>query len=58
MQRFLREEDGAVTVDWVILTAAMVSFGIFASTLIGNTTWGVTEDVSSAVASSDDKEYE
>jgi len=24
---FLREESGAVTVDWVVLSAAMVSFG-------------------------------
>ncbi len=28
MNRFLREEGGAVTVDWVVLTAAMASFGV------------------------------
>jgi Flp pilus assembly pilin Flp len=58
MQRFLREEDGAITVDWVLLTAAMVSFGIFAAGLIGDTTWGVTEDISTAVSESDDRVYE
>lgn len=25
---FLRSEDGAVTVDWVVLTAAVVGFGL------------------------------
>lgn len=28
MKRFLREEGGAVTVDWVVLTAAMTAFGV------------------------------
>lgn len=28
VKRFLHEEGGAVTVDWVVLTAAMASFGI------------------------------
>ncbi|MEL6167201.1 MAG: hypothetical protein AAFR35_00825 [Pseudomonadota bacterium] len=26
--RFLEKEDGAITVDWVVLTAAMVGFGV------------------------------
>ena len=26
--RFLAEEDGAVTVDWVVLTASVVIFGL------------------------------
>jgi len=26
--RFLRDDDGAVTVDWVVLTAAIVGLGI------------------------------
>jgi hypothetical protein len=28
LKRFLNEDGGAVTVDWVVLTAAMASFGI------------------------------
>jgi Flp pilus assembly pilin Flp len=31
--KFTREESGAVTVDWVVLTAAVVGLGL----LIGNT---------------------
>jgi Flp pilus assembly pilin Flp len=27
LQRFLRDEDGAVTVDWVVLTAAIMTLG-------------------------------
>ncbi|MEM6478614.1 MAG: hypothetical protein AAF841_10410 [Pseudomonadota bacterium] len=28
MNKFRRDEDGAVTVDWVVLTAAIVGLGI------------------------------
>jgi Flp pilus assembly pilin Flp len=28
LRRFLRDEDGAVTVDWVVLTAALVGLGL------------------------------
>ncbi len=28
LSQFLRDEDGAVTVDWVVLTAAIVGLGI------------------------------
>ena len=28
MENFLKDEDGAVTVDWVVLTAAIVGLGI------------------------------
>lgn len=28
INKFLKEEDGAVTVDWVVLTAAIVGLGI------------------------------
>jgi len=28
IQRFLRNEDGAVTVDWVVLTAAIVAINV------------------------------
>lgn len=30
LQSFLRREDGAVTVDWVVLTAAIVLLGVAA----------------------------
>ncbi len=43
---FTRQEDGAVTVDWVVLTAAVVSLAGIAYSAIN----GPTGDVSSAVS--------
>lgn len=43
---FASEEDGAVTVDWVVLTAAVVSLAGIAYSAIN----GPTGDVSSAVS--------
>ena len=34
MKRFSRDEDGAVTVDWVVLTAAIVGLAVVAFTTI------------------------
>lgn len=39
-------EEGAVTVDWVVLTAAVVSFGMLAGSLI----WGQTGGLSKTIA--------
>ncbi|WP_372605478.1 hypothetical protein [Actibacterium sp.] len=33
-QRFASDQSGAVTVDWVVLTAAVVGFGFAASNLV------------------------
>ena len=35
---FARDEDGAVTVDWVVLTAAIVGLGIAVLTTVGDAT--------------------
>ncbi|MBS8225920.1 Flp family type IVb pilin [Vannielia litorea] len=35
LSKFLREDDGAVTVDWVVLTAAIVGLGIAVATVVG-----------------------
>lgn len=43
--QFLRSEDGAVTVDWVVLTAALVGLGLAAMAVVS----GGTEDLSSDV---------
>ena len=40
IRRFDREEAGAVTVDWVVLTAAIVGLGIAVLTTVG----GATDD--------------
>ncbi len=36
IRRFRKAEDGAVTVDWVVLTAAMTVFGVGVATIISN----------------------
>ncbi|QFU09147.1 hypothetical protein PARPLA_01716 [Rhodobacteraceae bacterium THAF1] len=43
---FKADEDGAVTVDWVVLTAAVVGLGIAVLTSVTSGTQGVTETVS------------
>ena len=40
IKTFQRDEDGAVTVDWVVLTAAIVGLGIAVLTTVG----GATDD--------------
>ena len=40
LKTFARDEDGAVTVDWVVLTAAIVGLGIAILTTVG----GATDD--------------
>ncbi|HEY0276096.1 MAG TPA: hypothetical protein VGC31_08520 [Paenirhodobacter sp.] len=41
----LQAEDGAITVDWVVLTALLVAVGFAAGTLI----WGRTENAADRV---------
>lgn len=41
------EEDGAVTVDWVVLTAAIVALGALAMTAISSGTKGLSEKIGS-----------
>ncbi|MEC8041335.1 MAG: pilus assembly protein [Pseudomonadota bacterium] len=36
IKNFRKDEDGAVTVDWVVLTAAVVGLGIAAVTTVSN----------------------
>jgi len=45
IKRFERDEDGAVTVDWVVLTAAIVGLGIAVLTTVG----GATDDYGGTV---------
>jgi Flp pilus assembly pilin Flp len=51
-QRFLNDESGAVTVDWVVLTAAIVGLGIAViaaiATSIGNVTQAADADLQQA----------
>lgn len=45
--QFLTDESGAVTVDWVVLTAAIVGLGIAVITTIGGGTDSLATEVSS-----------
>ena len=42
IKNFRKDEDGAVTVDWVVLTAAVVGLAIAAFTAIETTTSNLT----------------
>ena len=46
---FLRDEGGAVTVDWVVLTAAIVTLGVAVLTLVSNGVIDLSGDISDAL---------
>ena len=48
---FMSDESGAVTVDWVVLTAAIVGLGIAVLTSVGGGTTTLANKVSSDMAS-------
>ena len=47
MQNFKRDEDGAVTVDWVVLTAAIVGLGIAVLASVSSGTTSLADKISS-----------
>ena len=47
---FKRDEDGAVTVDWVVLTAAIVGLGIAVLTSVSGGTTSLADKISSNLA--------
>ncbi|CUH42180.1 Flp family type IVb pilin [Ruegeria atlantica] len=49
IKNFRKDEDGAVTVDWVVLTAAVVGLAAVAYTQIGNGTRAVSDSVGTAL---------
>jgi Flp pilus assembly pilin Flp len=49
-KNFSKDESGAVTVDWVVLTAAVVGLAIAAFGTIKTSTTGLTSKVSTAIA--------
>lgn len=50
---FAKDEDGAVTVDWVVLTSAIVGLGIAVMLSVGNSTSGLADKISSKIQSTD-----
>lgn len=53
IKNFLRKEDGAVTVDWVVLTAAVVALAGVAITSLQTATGGLGSSVSSYLSNID-----
>ncbi len=49
MKNFRADEDGAVTVDWVVLTAAIVGLGIAVMTSVGGSTVAVGDKIGTAM---------
>jgi Flp pilus assembly pilin Flp len=50
MTNFRNDEDGAVTVDWVVLTAAIVGLGIAILTTVQTGTQTLADNISSELA--------
>ena len=53
IKNFRNDEDGAVTVDWVVLTAAIVGLGLAVLSTVGDGTKILSEKVSSHLAETD-----
>ena len=53
MQRFIYDEDGAATVDWVVLTAAIALLGLTVQINMGTATKHVADKISTSIASTD-----
>ncbi|ATG49226.1 Flp family type IVb pilin [Celeribacter ethanolicus] len=49
-KRFSRDEDGAVTVDWVVLTSAVVGLGIAVLTTVSKGTTALGDKISTDLA--------
>lgn len=52
IKNFAKSESGAVTVDWVVLTAAMVGLGMATLMLVSNGVEGSADNVSLALTAS------
>jgi len=50
IKNFRRDEDGAVTVDFVVLTAAIVGLGIAVMTSVGSGTTALGDTISGDLA--------
>ncbi|WP_298910600.1 hypothetical protein [uncultured Aliiroseovarius sp.] len=49
IKNFKADEDGAVTVDWVVLTAAIVGLGIAVLTSVSGGTTSLADKISSTL---------
>jgi len=53
IKNFRKDEDGAVTVDWVVLTAAIVGLGIVVMNTVGGGITGVANKINSNLGAID-----
>ncbi|MGL6211647.1 MAG: hypothetical protein ACRC14_17640 [Paracoccaceae bacterium] len=49
VQRFLKQEDGAITVDWVVLSAAIIGIGLVVLMPIAFETENATDNIADIV---------
>ncbi|NNE86701.1 MAG: hypothetical protein HKN27_01385 [Silicimonas sp.] len=49
VMQFLNAEDGAITVDWVVLTAAIIGLGLVVVTIIAAGTTNVSSGVGASL---------
>jgi len=54
VSNFIRSESGAVSVDWVVLTAAVVGLGLGVATAVSLATNRVTAETATEMAQSSD----
>ena len=54
IKNFRKDENGAVTVDWVVLTAAVVGLAVAAYTAIETNTKSLASSAASAISGEDD----
>ncbi|MEZ5722471.1 MAG: hypothetical protein R3D59_13140 [Paracoccaceae bacterium] len=57
IKTFTRDEDGAVTVDWVVLTAAIVGLGIAVLTSVSGGTTSLADKISGELADMEPADY-
>lgn len=50
LEQFLKDEDGAATVDWVVLTAAVVGLGVAAVDTVEEGINALASDIATAVS--------
>jgi len=53
-KNFARDEDGAVTVDWVVLTAAIVGLGIAVISTVAGGVGDLGDDIAAALDGTDE----
>lgn len=56
-KEFFRSECGAVTADWVILTAGVVTLGLAVGLSVGTQTIGLANDIDTSIQTMSPKQY-